>query len=481
MTIPGRGNPPLDQFPFRVPAAELPKLAGLSDDYASQLTTAFDDAVRIVGKPDRGQGAAASWWSPECTAAHQAWVSARHNINPTAFGALRHSFQDIIRKAKRAYWKHIIDGVKDDKDLYNVLSWHKLTPSLKAPPSALRAAVLGRFNEADDLDEDPLNDWTGTGHLPWDTAVSIEEVEKNTIGVTRTSPGTDRVTVRLLKACWIHIRDALHALYNRCLALCHFPSSWKLAEVAMLPKVGNKDKTSVCSWRPIALLSCISEGLERIVARGISWTALTHGILSPQHGGALPRRSAMDLVAAFTHDVEAALAQGKVVTLVTMDVGCFRRPPQTAAPSAKARVRLEKATTPSYPVQCGTPQGSPLSPILYLLYLTELLLQDTKRRFGYADDMALYQISDTLEENAEHMAKDVQSILNWGATNKVAFAPDKLQAIHFSWKRNLTNPPIIVNDTLTINPIPPAEQGGQQPALRWLGVYLTRRLAGAGT
>jgi hypothetical protein len=64
----------------------------------------------------------------------------------------------------------------------------------------------------------------------------------------------------------------------------------------MLPKVGKKDKTSVRSWRPIALLSCISKGVERIIARRIAWTALMSGILSRQHGGALPKRSVMDFI-----------------------------------------------------------------------------------------------------------------------------------------------------------------------------------------
>src|SRR5437762_2467522 len=92
----------------------------------------------------------------------------------------------------------------------------------------------------------------------------------------------------------------------------------------MLPKVGKKDKTSVCSWRPIALLSCVAKGLERIVAKQVAWTALTSGILSPQHGGALPKHSTMDLVAAFTHDVKAAMMLGKQVTMITMDVqGAF--------------------------------------------------------------------------------------------------------------------------------------------------------------
>jgi hypothetical protein len=63
---------------------------------------------------------------------------------------------------------------------------------------------------------------------------------------------------------------------------------------------------------------------SKIVARRIAWTAMTYKILSPQHGGALPKRSAADLTAAFTHDIEAAWARGQHVTMVTLDVqGAF--------------------------------------------------------------------------------------------------------------------------------------------------------------
>jgi hypothetical protein len=180
--------------------------------------------------------------------------------------------------------------------------------------------VLERFDVADDLEYNPLSDWEGTSKLFWDTALSIEETERNIIGVSSTSPGTDKITVRLLRACWTHIKSVIHNLYAQCLAHSHFPSSWKLAEVVMLPKVGKKDRSSPRLWRLIALLSCISKGLERIIARRIAWTALRNKVLSPQHGGALPKRSAIDLVALFTHDIEAALARGKEVTMFILDV-----------------------------------------------------------------------------------------------------------------------------------------------------------------
>jgi hypothetical protein len=87
----------------------------------------------------------------------------------------------------------------------------------------LRTEILERFSAADDLDLDPLANWDRTGHLVWEQIVSLEEVEQNTIGVSSTSPSTDRVTVRLLKACWEHIKHGVHGLFSRCLALNYFP------------------------------------------------------------------------------------------------------------------------------------------------------------------------------------------------------------------------------------------------------------------
>ncbi|KAI0992128.1 hypothetical protein K3495_g16058, partial [Podosphaera aphanis] len=339
---------------------------------------------------------------------------------------------------------------------------------------ALREEILGRFDASDDLEEDPLENWEGSGHLPWDTTISMEEVERNTIGVSSTSPGTDNVTVRLLKACWSQLKKVIHALFNRCLALSHIPACWKLAEVAMLPKVGKKDKSSPRSWRPIALLSCVSKGLERVIARRLAWIALTAGLLNPQHCGALPKRSAMDLVASFTHDVEAALAMGLEISMVIMDIqGAFdallkrrllRRMTAQGFPLSliklidsfltdrMVRVRLEDVTTGFYRSSCGTPQGSPLSPVLYMLYLSELNLMNAELRFGYADDIAIYRATKSLDENVEKLKGDVIEILAYGKANKIAFAPEKYEMMHFTKKRGMHAPTLVVNDTLTIEP-----------------------------
>jgi hypothetical protein len=74
-------------------------------------------------------------------------------------------------------------------------------------------------------------------------------------------------------------------------------------------------------------------------------------------------------------------------------------------------VRLKGSTTSYYDVRYSTPKGSPLSPILYILYLAELLTADTLLRFGYADDIYLYRVSYSFNTNIKLLAYNVRSIL----------------------------------------------------------------------
>ena len=546
--LPGRGQSRQEQLHYRIPEANLPRFAGLVEIGMAQvpnlqnaihtsqvencvlaITTVLKDAIRISGKASRSKGRSAPWWTDKCKEMYQRHIYSRKENNRSSPSIETREFLSTVRQAKRAYWRNIIDGVKSDKELYRVINWHKLEPTQQdtalvidgrtitdpaEKAEALRESILSRFSSKDDLPAHlELHSLTQAhsqlvlagrpspalaATLPWNTSISIEEVERNVIGIGNTSPGPDQITVRVLKACWTHIKQTVRDIYQQCLQLCYFPTAWKLAEVVMLPKTGKRDKTSPRAWRPIALLSCLGKGLERIVARRLAWTALTSNILSPQHGGAMPKRSATDLAAALTHDIELALSRQKTVTVITMDVlGAFdallknrllqRMHKQgwqdktvlfinSFLTNRKVRVRLGKEITPETEVQCGTPQGSPLSPVLYTLYLAELLTQDKTLRFGYADDICIYRATDTLDNNVQLLAADVRRIIDWGVQNKVQFAPEKLEMIHITRQRNTYAPSCTIDENLIIRPITAEKDSNEQPALRWLGVWFDRRL-----
>jgi ribonuclease HI len=75
-------------------------------------------------------------------------------------------------------------------------------------------------------------------------------------------------------------------------------------------------------------------------------------------------------------------------------------------------------------------------------------------------------------------------VLQWGAENKVDFAPEKCELMHFSRKKDEVFPDAVINDELTMHPItdaPPVKTKSGvtkpgTPALRWLGVWFDSKL-----
>lgn len=101
------------------------------------------------------------------------------------------------------------------------------------------------------------------------------------------------------------------------------PQMFQIVKIVLLPNP-KKDLSSVRSWQPIALLSCLGKGLERLIAKRLSRVAINHSVVSPQQFSALLKRSALDLVSCVIHEMEGACSRGLVASLFTFDVkGAF--------------------------------------------------------------------------------------------------------------------------------------------------------------
>ncbi|RAL67198.1 hypothetical protein DID88_007975 [Monilinia fructigena] len=214
----------------------LPKVRHIASDVeletaTEQLTDLFQRAIRTAGRPASDRARSAPWWTNESASAYSLYKRSGKTLED------RKRMLSVMCKAKREYWRRLIDSASDDADLYKVVGWHRAAPSLKSPPlvvdgqpiegtrekaQALLDKVLHRYDSTDDLEADPILE-NRASTLPWDTNVSLEEVERNTIGVSSTSPGADKVTVRLLKACWDSVKGYIRDLFECCLKRSYFP------------------------------------------------------------------------------------------------------------------------------------------------------------------------------------------------------------------------------------------------------------------
>lgn len=478
------------------------------EDMAKTIFRVLTLALAGAGRTKQNQGHGTTWWSPDCSTALQECKTALANYAPPEeVLSLRRKFKHTAEAAKKQYWDNKIGNATSDSEIFAITGWHKLTDNFRSPAldgpdgpvtdtedkiRLLRDKILIPNAAGDDI-PDP---WADTPPprdrpMPWDHHVSMDEAETNCVKAGNTAPGKDGITARLLQAAWPAMGGCIRILYDGCIRAGYYPMVFRDADVVFLPKVGKSNFTLIKSWRPISLLSCLSKGLDRILARRMSTLAITEHILNDQHFGALPKRAATDLVACVVHDVEQAFSRGHNASLLTADVsGAFNavlknrlvhRLRMQGWPHSlvtlihdfmtdrTASTRMEDSSLPTTPLACGVPQGSPISPILFLLYMQPLLTRgDTTVKFGYADDIAFLRTGkDTLETTAA-LSRDALDFLQWGRENAVSFDPAKCELIHFNKAGRWIPTKVKAGDfVVTPSTIP----------IRWLGIWLDPKLS----
>lgn len=155
-------------------------------------------------------------------------------------------------------------------------------------------------------------------------AITDQEVEKADFKGVNTAPGEDEIPSMVLKTGWDLLKLPITRLYRSCVAAGHHPKCFRTAIVVILPNPNKSDKSNHKAYRPIVLLSVLGKGLERVIAKRMSWTSVTSRVLSPQQFGALPLHSSTDLTTCLTHDIEEALLSKLTATIFTLDVkGAF--------------------------------------------------------------------------------------------------------------------------------------------------------------
>lgn len=295
------------------------------------------------------------------------------------------------------------------------------------------------------------------------------------------APGEDSITAGLIKLCWEtshQFEKALTHLYQLCFSQATVPTSWRKAVISPLYKEKGQALNLASSWRPIALQNCASKVYERIVANRLQY-AVRNGALDSDHFGALLGRSAEDALLVLgqymfqAYQASRTLHQNAPTTIISgIDVKGAFNVAQHSYLIESLRNRLKKvrhacgdqthliaiignwlqkreiclATSGTLGQSwhlsdegVGIPQGSPLSPILWLFYVEPLFKAintrwkaENVRMLAFVDDITFITQNQTFPETQKLTNEVHEVVQEWSNRAKVHL--DKGFLLHITSK-----------------------------------------------
>ena len=195
----------------------------------------------------------------------------------------------------------------------------------------------------------------------------------------------------LLQKAYLTAPQLFNTLYPHLIEYEYHPLCWRQATSAILKKQNKPDYTAPKAYRIIALLSCLGKISEKIITTRLSYLAETSDLLHNEQMGGRRYRAAINAVLRLLHNITQANNNKKILSILFFDVkGAFDHISKTRLLNTMQHLHLRPAVirwTDSFlsnrqiglafdgeradlqPVNIGIPQGSPISPILFLIYL----------------------------------------------------------------------------------------------------------------
>ncbi len=280
--------------------------------------------------------------------------------------------------------------------------------------------------------------------------------------------GPDNVSNKLLKEAAPAIAKPLCDLFNASLARGTFPTQWKQANVIPVFKKNNRQEVS--NYRPISLLPCVSKVLERVVYNHLYAYCTEHSLLTWRNSGFKPLDSTVNQLLFLTHKIHEALDQGKEVCMVFLDIskafdkvyhdGLIHKLQtmgiigplldwfRSYLHERKQRVVLNGQTSSWQHTNAGVPQGSILGPILFLVFINDLVSILQSNPFMFADDTSLLEVIENVVESSIRLNSDLAALQDWAAQWRVIF--NELKTVFMLLSRKLNRPvfpPLYMNNT----------------------------------
>jgi hypothetical protein len=382
------------------------------------------------------------WWSQECSLACAAlkschWQDHHHHSMVLCM---------TIHNAKREW----VDSLANNPDIsiWDMAKWHKGRCLKDIPPiltmeglshdlDLMSTTFLSRFFHFRQDYEEPLTPLRSRS-LPIHPLLDVRD-NKVCDALRDTSnslaPSPSGIGYLLLKWAFEATPSFFMLIFTHALCLGKHP--WGEALVVIIPKPGKSDYTPAKAYCPISLLECCGKLLKKVVASCFSWEVNHLSLIGNHQFGSCHHYSAPDGALCLQYKAKETIHHGRIDAVLLFNISCFfDHLDPTLTTMTLCDLGVDEGTTNwvhsfmsnrlawlsfnnhlSQPFQptLGTPQGSPLSPILSAITTSPLLQESLDFNAAdltlYVDDSRIYTSGPTFISTLDKLVCSFETIL----------------------------------------------------------------------
>ena len=319
----------------------------------------------------------------------------------------------LIRGAKKIYYENLGNKLSDPQtgqkcfwNAFKKISNKKKTTNI--PPIIENDVYISNFQQKasifNDYFAEQCNIHDNGSVLPDNilrTNASISHLDINTKYIvdiikkynTNKAHGYDEISVAMLQLCPEEIAIPLSLIFQKCVETGKFPDYWKYANVQPIHKKGNRQLKT--NYRPISLLPVCGKILEKIIFDQLYPFLNKNNLISKNQSGFRPGDSTIYQLIDITSNIYESFEKYDETRALFLDIskafdkvwheGLFYKLKcngisgnlynllENYLQNRYQRVVLNGICSDWKSLNAGVPQGSVLGPLLFLIYINELI------------------------------------------------------------------------------------------------------------
>ena len=340
---------------------------------------------------------------------------------------------------KRQFWKYIRTMKKSTSSIPTLMSDGYTLTNAKDKATALNSYFQSVFT-IEDLTNVPNKGTSNCSTMKpiVFTVPGIQSLLEN-LEVVK-SPGPDKIHPLVLKHCAGELAPVLQVIFSQSLSTGNIPSDWLISNITPVYKKGDRNLPS--NYRPISLTSICSKTIEHVFYRFIMNHLQNNQVLSDNQHGFRAGFSCTTQLVSLIEDISFNMDARRQVDMILLDFSkAFDTVPHHRLllklkyyridsqvinwiakwlTSRKQRVLLDGESSDYVPVTSGVPQGTVLGPLLFLIYINDIIENITSKLRLFADDCLLYRVI-TSEQDTVALQKDLDILAQWASKWQMKF------------------------------------------------------------